>query len=223
MLAREGRVCKVLRGDDLAQALDDEKKEKVSRKDQKKLQKESVSQSKTKGKGNGNVRNKGKKKKVEEESQSSEEDEEFSEDEEYVQRVVLQDLDAEELAKMKRGPLWQKQRFEIRNENKMELVEVWLNRVTGQLSQIDPLDINSQEEGGGKEGDHIGMELDEENEEDKEGKEDDVNRVVGGLEGHGLLADEVGTGKTVTTVSLILLRESSLLSKGSFRRLGLRS
>jgi len=206
MVAREGaRLRKPTEEEEneMDETEEREKREKVERK-KKAAEAKEAKKAKTKGKGKGK-----KKKDVDDESESSE-GEEGDEDEEH-QRLVLEELGDEQLARMKRGPLWEEVELNTIDEDGDEKkISIWLNRITGQLCQTDPLlqiiadagdDVVKEEEGEEELGDQ--MELDEDG--DKQPQEG--ARVVGGIEGHGLLADEVGTGKTVTTISLILLRE----------------
>lgn len=183
MLKREGKFVEVLRGDELAQYVEKEKEEKKREQAKKRKAKE---KDKEKGRGKG----KGKKKVIEEESEDSVSEEE--DEDEMDQVVVLKDLDTKELDNMRRGSLWEQKSFGTVEGDE---IRVWLNRVTGQISQDDPL-------GGDQEQTVVKMELED---EEEEGEEEETG-VVGGFEGHGLLADEVGTGKTVTSVSLVLLR-----------------
>ncbi|GAA5992964.1 hypothetical protein JCM5350_003062 [Sporobolomyces pararoseus] len=125
---------------------------------------------------------------------SDEEEIESSDDEDLVQRIKLENLSQEDLDRITRGSLWQRRNLETRNEeDEVENVQIWLNRVTSFVKETDPLDSYSRtrpEPGGGDK-----MDIDQEE-----------TRV---FQGCGLLADEVGTGKTVATVSLVLLHSDS--------------
>ncbi|GAA6018689.1 hypothetical protein JCM11491_001262 [Sporobolomyces phaffii] len=200
MLAREGKWAKVLRGDELARVLRLEDEEIESRR------KTEVKESREKGR----KARTGKEKASNEESKSNgdgpeegggEEGEERGE-EEIRQRIELKELDEATLANMRRGPLWEQVQLELSEGEAPSQIEVWCNRVTGQLSDEDPLKFNAPGQDGTR------MKVDQEEENDPEEPDE-----LDGIEGHGLLADEVGTGKTVTTVSLILLHSDHLRRK----------
>ncbi|GAA5992971.1 hypothetical protein JCM10908_000775 [Rhodotorula pacifica] len=129
------------------------------------------------------------------------------EDDEHLDRSppVLDDLDMETIRRMKRGPLWQQ--VDIRYLDPLTgdsagTKRLWFNRTLLAFSIIDPVDtvgpsgaatpvVKAESDGedaigGGEEPEHASR------------------KVVGGIEGHGLLAEEVGLGKTVEALSLIL-------------------
>ncbi|GAA5969844.1 hypothetical protein JCM3765_004593 [Sporobolomyces pararoseus] len=147
----------------------------------------------------GGSKGKGREKMVEEEI-GSEDEGMTAEDEEH--RIELEDLSEDELKRLVRGPLWQSVNLESWNEkDEVEKLQIWLNRVTGLMSETDPIEMYSRTQ---KEDEHK-MDSDQEEEVTggQDGEEEEIESRV--FEGHGLLADEVGTGKTVTTVSLVLL------------------
>jgi hypothetical protein len=143
---------------------------------------------------------------------------------------VLGDVDEETLRRIRRGPLWERVKFRVlsRDVNDVEAEggeekEVWLNRVSLQISETDPLDsihpavvegVKVEEDGeaaeaveGGSDAKGKGKAVEMEGEDEEETASS--KKVVGGFEGHGLLAEEVGLGKTLEVLSLILLRAYS--------------
>lgn len=207
MVAREGarlRAPNEEEENEIDETEEKERKEKLERRRKAALAKEAK-----KGKGKGKGKGKAKKQNESSESSASEEEEE---DEEH-QRLVLESLSTEELARIKRGPLWEEVEMNtIEHDGDEQKITIFLNRITGQLSQVDPSQQSTTE----PEDEPIKEEDEEEQigdamEVDENGEKQPLEgaRVVGGIEGHGLLADEVGTGKTVTTISLILLRKFS--------------
>ncbi|BGP51473.1 hypothetical protein JCM10450v2_007415 [Rhodotorula kratochvilovae] len=113
---------------------------------------------------------------------------------------VLADLDAPALDALRRGPLWEEVVLRVlprEGHPDGEERALWLNRTSLTLTEEDPLELmgasgamtplKSEEEGEGGEGTRASK------------------KVVGGQEGHGLLAEEVGLGKTVEALSLILI------------------
>ncbi|GAA5841899.1 hypothetical protein JCM3766R1_002531 [Sporobolomyces carnicolor] len=133
-------------------------------------------------------------------------DEEFEgsetgEDGEELQRIRLEALEETLMADMARGPFWERLEFEA--GGRIGMASIWLNRLTGRISSQDPVENLAQGNGN--------KEL---NEAERDGVEGHVgsgeDAGTGGFEGHGLLADEVGTGKTVTVVALVLLHPDPL-------------
>lgn len=133
---------------------------------------------------------------------------------------VLADLDAAALEQLKRGPLWERVALPLlpfreegqgQQEQQPNALELWLNRTTLAFSERDPLELmagsasasgvatpvkEEEEQGGAAEGG------------DGEGEAQGAHaskKIVGGQEGHGLLAEEVGLGKTVEVLSLVLI------------------
>ncbi|GAA5889557.1 hypothetical protein JCM5296_005984 [Sporobolomyces johnsonii] len=147
--------------------------------------------------------------------------------------ITLSDLPPAELRAMRRGPLWEEVELPLvspsvsavsafdemeREKDRSKGRKVWLNRVSGIVSEEDPLDwagAKEEERGAKKEEEEEGegMDVDHDHNEDA-GKQQSVrppplaSAVVGEVEGHGLLAEQVGLGKTVMTTSLILLHRS---------------
>ncbi|BGP27363.1 proteophosphoglycan 5 [Rhodotorula toruloides] len=124
---------------------------------------------------------------------------------------VLEDLDEETVKNMKRGPLWTKVTLHSLPDKAGDVMEkeVWLNRVSMRFTEIDPVD---QLEFSGTatpvvkdDADGDGLELEADRSVDKPERAASSKKVVGGAEGYGLLAEEVGLGKTVEALSLILL------------------
>lgn len=116
----------------------------------------------------------------------------------------LQDLDEAILKEMRRGPLWEQVKLPIIDARTGDVVkerELWLNRTLLSFTESDPVDIV----GASGAATPIKPESDG---EDEAVQEKASRKVVGGREGHGLLAEEVGLGKTVEALSLILTRES---------------
>ncbi|GAA5863433.1 hypothetical protein JCM8547_006979 [Rhodosporidiobolus lusitaniae] len=121
---------------------------------------------------------------------------------------VLADLDEEMRREMKRGPLWEKVRIRtIGGGGEAEGgKEVWLNRVSMGLSETYPLDPKPRRNGLGAVKGEEGEDEDEvEKEDEAEEHTQTSNKIVGGSEGHGLLAEEVGLGKTCEVMAVILL------------------
>ncbi|BGP35067.1 hypothetical protein JCM10296v2_006897 [Rhodotorula toruloides] len=125
---------------------------------------------------------------------------------------VLEDLDEVTVKDMKRGPLWRKVTLRaLPNESgEVQEKEVWLNRVSMRFTEFDPVDqpgfsgtatpvVKEEAEG-------LALpEMEIDGDEEKPERTVSSKKVVGGAEGHGLLAEEVGLGKTVEALSLILL------------------
>lgn len=127
---------------------------------------------------------------------------------------VLEDLDDATVKNMKRGPLWRKVTLRTLPDESSDAQEreVWLNRVSMRFADFDPVDQPGfsgtatpvvKEEGDG--GALNLLEVDVDRDEDEPERTVSSRKVVGGAEGHGLLAEEVGLGKTVEALSLILL------------------
>ncbi|GAA5942532.1 E3 ubiquitin-protein ligase IRC20 [Sporobolomyces koalae] len=168
MLHREGKLVRVLKGDELEQALQAVPPPDPVKRDKKKKRTT---------------------------IQNAEEDEEVVE-----QKYVVEALDNEILKNLKRGPLWERVELETITNGQSERANVWLNRISGQLSSRDPLEFDTPRSVGE-------MQVDSDDSRQKEQVQAPA-AIEAGIEGHGLLADEVGTGKTVTTVSLILLHSN---------------
>ncbi|GAA5838983.1 hypothetical protein JCM9279_002557 [Rhodotorula babjevae] len=131
---------------------------------------------------------------------------------------VLADLEPAELAALRRGPLWERVALkflapprpadddvddEAEGEDKtLAPLELWLNRTSLALSERDPLE--GVPGGAGASAAPVKKDGDEEGGEADEGARAGA-RVLGGQEGHGLLAEEVGLGKTVEVLSLVLI------------------
>lgn len=137
------------------------------------------------------------------------------------QAPVLEDLDEESLKRLRRGPLWEQVKLPILSERTGSVVEVrvlWLNRPSSTFSAVDPVDLADASSNG------VAGEKDDVDDKDaveaaggdgsdsaqgagsRDGADAVPQKVVGGREGHGLLAEEVGLGKTVETLALVLLR-----------------
>ncbi|GJN93867.1 hypothetical protein Rhopal_006926-T1 [Rhodotorula paludigena] len=135
----------------------------------------------------------------------------FNADEEVDEKTppVLEDLDAKTLRDMKRGPLWAKVQLPVvarpdagdAVDDAPRTHDLWLNRTSMLFSEDDPLEYMIATSGTATpalktEGGEDGVDGEEETPASK--------KFVGGIEGHGLLAEEVGLGKTVEARSLIL-------------------
>ncbi|GAA5891640.1 hypothetical protein JCM8208_007354 [Rhodotorula glutinis] len=136
---------------------------------------------------------------------------------------ILADLEPAELAALRRGPLWERvslaflpprprsaddEHDDEHDEEAPKPLELWLNRTSLALSERDPLEAMQQ---GGASGTATPVKKEGEG-EDAVGEVGEVGegarvsaRAVGGQEGHGLLAEEVGLGKTVEVLSLVLI------------------
>ncbi|GAA5866067.1 hypothetical protein JCM3774_000014 [Rhodotorula dairenensis] len=114
----------------------------------------------------------------------------------------LEDLDVATLRRMKRGPLWERIELPYLNPHSHEPAGskcLWFNRTLLAFSVIDPADTI------GPSGAATPVVKAESDGEEQGGETEHASRkVVGGMEGHGLLAEEVGLGKTVEALSLIL-------------------
>ncbi|GAA5969948.1 hypothetical protein JCM21900_002450 [Sporobolomyces salmonicolor] len=146
--------------------------------------------------------------------------------------IALSDLPPAQLLAMRRGPLWEEVELPLLSRSISAVSEkesdgrrVWLNRVSGTISEGDPLDwvgLKKEEHGAKKEGEEKGEGMDvDQDHGNKAGKQQSIpgecpmtyspplaSAVVGEIEGHGLLAEQVGLGKTVMTTALILLHRS---------------
>ena len=121
----------------------------------------------------------------------------------------LEDLDVATLRRMKRGPLWEPVELPYLDSFTREpagFKQLWFNRTLLSFSVTDPVDTV------GPSGSATPVVKPEPSDgEEMAGAEEEhaSRKVVGGIEGHGLLAEEVGLGKTVEALSLILTREDS--------------
>ena len=151
------------------------------------------------------------------------------EDDEEEERAppVLADLEPAELAALRRGPLWERVALEFlpsrravadedQDEGEDEApapLELWLNRTSLVLCERDPLEGLPGGAGASASAAAVKKEGDEQDEVDADGEDARAGaRVLGGQEGHGLLAEEVGLGKTVEVLSLVLIRAPLFLS-----------
>ncbi|GAA5826106.1 hypothetical protein JCM3770_003829 [Rhodotorula araucariae] len=117
---------------------------------------------------------------------------------------VLADLDADALAALRRGPLWERVTLRVLPREGHPAGEdraLWLNRTSLALSEEDPLELMVGS------GAATPLKVEDGGDGEVEGAEGTraSKKVVGGQEGHGLLAEEVGLGKTVEALSLILI------------------
>ncbi|KAM0747530.1 hypothetical protein T439DRAFT_328769 [Meredithblackwellia eburnea MCA 4105] len=126
--------------------------------------------------------------------------------------VVLEDAPEEVQLALKRGPLWERMALKLvapvpGHDEGVQMdgtadersVEVWLNRVTSMVSLVDPaLSVENM----------VLKKLDDDEEDaDEDGgsaKVVDRKRVSG----QGLLSEEMGLGKTIEVISLILLHRA---------------
>lgn len=122
---------------------------------------------------------------------------------------ALADLSARELNASRRGPLWTRERFVLPNADVPNAgnlddtaggrreVDLWINRFCSVVSVKDPGDIEVDRAQVDAAGAGAGHDVDE----------DEGFKPIVWSGGNGLLAEEVGLGKTVEVLALILLRE----------------
>jgi hypothetical protein len=121
----------------------------------------------------------------------------------------LEDLDVATLRRMKRGPLWEQVELPNLDSCTREpagFKQLWFNRTLLSFSVTDPVDTVGPS---GAATPVVKPEPSDGDEIAEAAEEHASRKVVGGREGHGLLAEEVGLGKTVEALSLILTRKAS--------------
>lgn len=121
----------------------------------------------------------------------------------------LEDLDVATLRRMKRGPLWEQVELSYLDSFTHEpagFKQLWFNRTLLSFSVTDPVDTVGPS---GAATPVIKPEPSDGDEIAEAAEEHASRKVVGGREGHGLLAEEVGLGKTVEALSLIMTRKAS--------------